>query len=657
MRFRFRLAPVQRAGIWLTILVVLLGVLSPAASQADSVQSSQDNQFGIDFVSAPLPNVLSSSQRYAEASEAGVGWNRWVIYWNNVDSGGSCDGSTMPQYNWSNVDQVVASDRANHLQIDAVLLGTPGNYATSSTTSIASTTPMNAPYGGVRRLAASAISVPCNLYQPTFADGTDTWAANKPINPANPWARFVYAVVSRYRGQIHDWEIWNEPDFSQFWGGSLPDYVRLLKVAYLAAHAADYSSTILVGGMMYWEWANQYGDQAWLKQFVSTIVSDASAPSNGYYFDVIPWHWYSRASDVYAHTISAENILAESGITGKEIWINETNAPLCGVTVNGNYVNCNDYGNPDLSQDYARGYATASEQASFIIQSVAYAFAAGADRVFQFQLQDDGNGQAFGMSGNDGTIRPEYAAYQLAVKYLTGFATVHRTTLNGADEITFGVPGPTPRRVTVLWNDTGQPVTAVVSAATASPSSVTLIQQDGSSQNLTPATQYSVSLPPATDNRNYDNPWDPNDFIIGGPTAFLVENLPSDDSPPQSAAAVSISGAAQGSWTISWSGSDPGGWGIADYTVQYRDLTIGGYWVNWLTNTTSQSASFSFLPGHTYQFRSLARSWSGLTETKCVTQADTTITASTASSQAMTNASTTLYLPWVGQAATACGGL
>src|SRR5579884_1646080 len=255
------------------------------------------------------------------------------------------------------------------------------------------------------------------------------------------------------------------------------------------------------------------------------------------------------------------------------------------------------------------------------------------------------------MFRNDGSVRPEYAAYQLAVKYLSGFVTVHRTSVNGSEEITFGVPGPTPHRVTVLWNDTGQPLTAIVPAASIGASSVSLVQQDGTSQSLTPASQYSIPLAPATDNRNYDQPWNPNDYIIGGRTAFLVEYLPTDTVPPRSTANVTASTASQGSWTISWSGTDTNGWGIADYTIQYRDLTTGGYWVNWLTDTTSQSASFAPTAGHTYQFRSLARSWSGLTETKCVTQADTTITAATsavAASQSVTGMmATTLYLPLV----------
>jgi len=388
---------------------------------------------------------------------------------------------------------------------------------------------------------------------------------------------------------------------------------------------------------MYWQWANQYGDQAWLKQLLPLLTSDSSAASNGYYFDVIPWHWYSRSQDVYTKTQSAQNVLASNGITGKEVWINETNAPACNETVV-DYVNCADFNNGNA---WADGYATTFEQASYIIQASAYAFAVGATRVFEFQQQDDGNGQAWGLFRNDGTQRPIYQAYQLTAQYLAGFAVVRRSVVNGGEAVTFGVPGASPRRVTVLWNDTGTPLTASVMAAAAAPSSVSLIQQDGTTQAVTPAPSYSVILPGATDNRNYDQPWNLNDYIVGGQTMFLVENLPSDTTAPTSSVnSASVTGSPP-SILVAWSGSDPSGWGVADYSVQFRDLTSASSWANWLTNTASTAASFTPVVNHTYQFRSLARDWSGNVEAKCVSHADVTVPTSTNSA-----ATSSLVLPY-----------
>jgi hypothetical protein len=633
---------------WLTLLVVLVSAILPPGSGRTVAEGPAGNgQFGIDFVNAPGGGFSNQSTRYAETSEAGAGWDRWVIYWDSVET--QCTSPTAT-YDWSQVDPVVNADLAQGLTIDAILLGTPSCDATPATTTTRSS--VAAPHGGLSGIAGDATAPPVNLYQPTFADGTDTWWPGKAINPNNPWARFVNAAVTRYHGQIENWEIWNEPDFSQFWTGSLTDYVRLLKVAYLAAHAADSSAQILVGGMMYWQWANQYNqEQAWLSQFLAQDTQDPTAAANGYYFDVIPWHWYSRSSDSYTHTLTAEALLASYGITGKEVWINETNAPACNETDVTDYVNCNDY--PGGSgQTWADGYATDYEQASYIIQSIAYGLAAGANRVFEFQLQDDGNGEAFGMYRNDGSVRPLYQAYQLAVQYLKGYATASASSANGTEQITFGVPGPNPHRTTVLFNNTGQTATATLVAAGGPASAVSLIQQDGTQQTLAPASSYAVSLPPATDNRNFDVPWNSSDYIIGGPTMFLVESLPPDTTPPHSAVTAALPQGNPVTFQVSWSGSDPGGWGVLDYSIQVRDVTSGTVWTNWLTNTTTTTGVYTPVAGHTYQFRSLARDWAGNVETKCVNVADVTTTASlpAAATHRLTGTppgSTILYFPFI----------
>lgn len=633
----------RRWSALLALLFVLAQALVASGSVAADSAVPRSNELGIDFISAPGNPPLVSDWRLSQATAAGAGWDRWVMYWNQIE--------TSPgQYDWSQVDPVVEADAARHLNIDAVLLGTPSFYQTAARAEIQSQS-IDAPHGGLNRLTSSATTPPQGLDLPTFADGTDNWAPGKAINPQNHWAMFVFAAVSRYHNQIHDWEIWNEPDFNQFWDGSVEQYVRLLKVAYLAAHSADVSAQILVGGMMYWQWANAYGDQAWLKKFLGLIAADPQAAANGDYFDVIPWHWYSRSSDVYTKTLSAEQVLASYGMSGKEIWINETNAPACDESENVpgfQYANCNDYpGGTNPNGNWALGYATVNEQASFIIQAIAYAFAAGASHVFQFQFQDDGNVNAYGLFRNDGSARPEYEAYQLAARYLSGFATVRRYTGNGAEWISFGVPGQNAHRATVLWNDTGHPVSVTIPGLGGLATSVSLIQQDGSEQSLSPACSYTISLAPATDNRNFDNPWNPNDYIIGGPTVFLVETVQPDTTPPVSLATVAPNTSSQEPFTVSWSGSDPHGWGIFSYTIQDRDLSTHGYWTDWLTNTTKTSATFTPTPGHVYAFRSLAEDWAGNVETKLATQSDTTVQPTLAPA-ATTGQATTIYLPLVG---------
>jgi hypothetical protein len=62
---------------------------------------------------------------------------------------------------------------------------------------------------------------------------------------------FVHGLVSRYKGTVHHWEIWNEPDNTLFWRPR-PDareYAGMLKVAYRAVKDADPTAKVLTGGV------------------------------------------------------------------------------------------------------------------------------------------------------------------------------------------------------------------------------------------------------------------------------------------------------------------------------------------------------------------------------------------------------------------------
>jgi hypothetical protein len=538
---------------------------------------------------------------------------------------------------------VVAADLAQGMKIDAILLGTPLCYATSYAT--LSLEPLLAPHGSFATLSGGYNSPPTGLYSPTFTGNADQLSPGALPNPQNYWAMFVYTAVARYHGRIQNWEIWNEPDLNQFWVGSVTDYARLLKVAYLAAHAADNSVKILVGGMDYWQWANQSGDQAWLKAFLPIVTGDPTAAPNNFYFDVIPLHLYSRSSDVYNKALSAQAVLASYGLGGKELWLNETNVPACNETLYDPNTLAPSVPNPCAipSNGAPPGFGSINEQASFIIQAVAYAFAAGMTKVFEFQFQDDGVGQAFGLYRNNGSVRPVYAAYQLTVQFLENFSTVSRSAVGGAEAIGFGVPGgPAPHRTTVLWNDTGQPVTVAVPALGVPPISVSLVQQDGSQQSLAAAATYSFSLPAATDNRNYDSPWNQNDYVVGGSTAFLVEYAPSDTTPPVGYVNSATYNATSQTAQIGWVGCDPQGWGVLDFSVSYRDATTAGPWTSWLANVAGTSATLAVIPNHTYQFRAVARDWAGNVQPKLSDQIDWILTASATTPSAAAPETSTL---------------
>lgn len=99
--------------------------------------------------------------------------------------------------------------------------------------------------------------------------GTPWWAdakgARSPDKPnaypsgARPrldaFARYAEATVAHFQGRIRDWELWNEPDVSMFWGGSPEELAELATVGAAAIRRADPQARVLGMGFTPSSWA------------------------------------------------------------------------------------------------------------------------------------------------------------------------------------------------------------------------------------------------------------------------------------------------------------------------------------------------------------------------------------------------------------------
>jgi hypothetical protein len=340
------------------VLLLLLLSLQRADAQSDYIRSPR---LGITFVaSADHP---ATDARYRNALLLGAGWNRWPLYWNAVER-------SADSFDWLAYDRLVYEDLRHGLRSNAILLGIPDFRRD----------------GGVM----------AGLYAPAFADGSDTLGAGKLPNPGSPWARFVFAAVSRYRPGgllsaqmrwpagwgVSVWEIWNEPDLQMFWSGSTGDYARLLKVAYLIIKSADANAHVLFGGLAY---TIEPGN--WLARTLSAIAGDSGRAAYNWYFDWIAIHTYTNPRRSRRAVEHVRAVLAAYGLS-RPVWVNES-----GLSVWDDYPGANwTGGDPGARQ--LRG--TQGQQAAYIIQSTALAWAAGAEVVFVHQLYDDCGNQPSG---------------------------------------------------------------------------------------------------------------------------------------------------------------------------------------------------------------------------------------------------------------------
>ncbi len=125
---------------------------------------------------------------------------------------------------------------------------------------------------------------------------TPTWASARPTEyssyglgaaaePANmsDWVTYLQTVATRYKGQILNYEIWNEPNDTQYFSGSMAALLQLSQLAYTTLKQVDPSINV-IGPAPY--------SLGYLNQFLQG--------GGGNYLDTIGYH-------IYDYTINPEN--------------------------------------------------------------------------------------------------------------------------------------------------------------------------------------------------------------------------------------------------------------------------------------------------------------------------------------------------------------
>lgn len=107
-----------------------------------------------------------------------------------------------------------------------------------------------------------------------------SWQGGRSAVPdVNEWRSFVTTVARRYKGKIEAYGMWNEPNLSNFWSGTISEYINLILVSgWDAVKKADpkalvVSPDIATIGRVWPEWM------------------DAMASNKGF-FDVLSIHNY-----------------------------------------------------------------------------------------------------------------------------------------------------------------------------------------------------------------------------------------------------------------------------------------------------------------------------------------------------------------------------
>jgi polysaccharide biosynthesis protein PslG len=208
----------------------------------------------------------------------------------------------------------LASAGVTWVRIDVGWAGvepSPGQFQNNGYTQLADTAVNEARAAGLKVLIVF-------WWSPTWANNGGS-RATPPTDP-NTYAQAIGWAAQHFAGRVSAWEVWNEPNETDFWTGSPAQYSALLRAAYPAVKAGDPNATVVLAGPA-------YNDTNWLGGVYAGGVSGA--------FDVLATHPYmSPASSppetaddgsIYnlSHVAAVKAMMNAHGDGAKPIWFTE----------------------------------------------------------------------------------------------------------------------------------------------------------------------------------------------------------------------------------------------------------------------------------------------------------------------------------------------
>ena len=332
-----------------TLLLVLMGICAiPACAAA---QAPPDRRLGIN--PWEMQSFLSDVPGYIGTN---VGSIRIDLPWQQVQP-------RPGVFDWEALDSVVRTARANGMDVLITL----------------------------RAISSWGTKVPANAKDRYHG-------ASLPLDMSR-WETFVSAIADRYKGGGVAYEIENEPN-SNFWGGTMDEYLTLLKATFAVITRSDPQARVLSGALACHA-AFTYADSATTEKQNQSFDTWQNAILATHAFNTIGVHdYYFPDAAVNGWTFTSyldhvADLARAAGCDKCPIWITETgyvSRPQKAGTRT-------DAGSP---QDQARWAAAAFRQA----------FEHRAERVYWLFLQDHPNTGYFasmGLTDVRGTARPALA--------------------------------------------------------------------------------------------------------------------------------------------------------------------------------------------------------------------------------------------------------
>ncbi|MEJ3403890.1 endo-1,4-beta-xylanase [Rathayibacter sp. YIM 133350] len=244
-----------------------------------------------------------------------------------------------------------------------------------------------------------------------------------PPRNLDDYVDYVQKLVTRYKGKVKVWEVWNEPNTTQYWkpAPSASAYAKMLKAADAAIKRIDPTATVLAGA---------------LSGFDVDFMESVAANGAGTAYDGLSIHTFVRGapetSIMPTWIAAAKSFLAHKNPKAS-LWITEMGWSTCG--------------------DGCDGGVGETAQAQYLSRAYLMAAADGVKAVMWWGLAEYGSGASrienYGLVQKDGRQKPAYAALRDLGKAASETASIRAMApTNGTSSVVSSLANIPERAIT-----------------------------------------------------------------------------------------------------------------------------------------------------------------------------------------------------------------
>lgn len=253
------------------------------------------------------------------------------------------------------------------------------------------------------------------------------------------WTKYVRTVAERYRGKVHYYELWNEPENLARFRGDPAVLAHLNEIAYKTLKAVDPSITVVSSSLSSGD-PVQTRPEAQLKQFDAAGVLRWS--------DVIGYHFYSIPRSGSDSPELPENIVDHYKMVTAVLAGDRQKKPIWCTEV-GWYVTNND-SNPEKAPFYLGRAIEPDKAGAYLARTYILAWTLGIDRVYWYAWRHG----YMGLTQYGGAPKSTETAYVSVQHWLVG-STIHGCDRSHDGTWQCSLTRPDKSTAYVVWSENG----------------------------------------------------------------------------------------------------------------------------------------------------------------------------------------------------------